>query len=99
LFPGILLTFLAVSGLPADALREDVLELNRNMRAAIGRESIAPPIAARNLAMMHWALHRTTLEISGFDQSASVADLQSGLAGAGIEMMNALFPSTSWNVQ
>ena len=99
LFPAILLPFLAVSGLPGDALRDDVLELNRNMRTAISRESIAPPIAARNLAMMHWALHRTMLEISDRDPGASVTDLRSGLIGSGIEIMNTLFPSTSWDVR
>ncbi|RKX31609.1 MAG: hypothetical protein DRP71_13165 [Verrucomicrobia bacterium] len=97
--PWALLPFLAVSGLSGDALRDDVLEFNRNMRAVISRESTAPPIAARNLAMMHRALHCTILEVPDLDPRASVTDLRSGLAGAGIEMLNMLFPSTSWDVK
>jgi hypothetical protein len=99
LFPGILLPFLVVSVLPGDALRDDVLEYNRNMRAAIGRESIAPPIAARNLAMMHLAFHRTMQEVSNLEPGASLPDFRSGLAGAAIEILNTIFPSTSWEVQ
>ena len=93
----LLLPILAEGELSGDVLRADILEINRSMRAAIIRESSAPPIAARNLALMHRALHRTVIDISHPDRKVSAADFRSALIGACIEILNTTYPSTSWD--
>lgn len=92
------LLLLGLPDLPADPMRDAILELNRSAREAISRESTAPPLAARNLALLHLAVDRSLAPDLGSVSGGPYDQNVPRVVGAGVEILRTVYPSTSWDV-